>query len=98
MTVRGAAGTAADAAAVATTTVTAENIVPGRTTITAATSNGSYCGGGDRRNGSTRDPVGRENWRLAQHGANNTATEGSCRISSAGRCCSRYCDKMRERV
>lgn len=87
MTVRGAADTAAGAAVVAATTTTTESIVPGRASTTAAAANGSCCGvGGERRRSSTRDPVGRENWKLAQHGVNNTAATEGCRVSSTGRC------------
>jgi len=39
---------------------------------------------GDRKStGGTRDTVGRENWRLAHHGAGNFASDG-CRVISAG--------------
>jgi len=41
-------------------------------------------GGDDRRSRSagTRDAVGRENWRLAQHGVNGSASDG-CRGTAA---------------
>jgi len=41
-------------------------------------------GGDDSRSRSagTRDAMGRENWRLAQHGANGSASDG-CRVTSA---------------
>jgi len=40
--------------------------------------------GGDRksRSAGSRDAVGRENWRLAQHGVNSSASDG-CRATAA---------------
>lgn len=35
------------------------------------------------RNAGTRDAVGRENWKLAQHGVNRTASDG-CRDTAKG--------------
>ncbi|XP_016661882.1 proton channel OtopLc isoform X2 [Acyrthosiphon pisum] len=66
-------------AAAAVAAVASEDIVVVHERRTAAAVD---IGGDDRRSRSTRDAVGRENWRLAQHGVNGSASDG-CRATAA---------------
>lgn len=80
-----AAGTASQpqppTAAEAVAAVASEDIVVVHERRTAAAVD---IGGDDRRSRSagTRDAVGRENWKLAQHGVNGSASDG-CRATGA---------------
>jgi len=64
---------------VASPVASEENVVVHERRATAAVDIG---GDGRNRNAGTRDAVGRENWKLAQHGVNGTASDG-CRDTAA---------------